>query len=154
MKLFWHSIALQWLYRVSGRVDSELRNWTTLHTHVSIVCPIYIFWLFCVQHNHFFLTVFGHLSPVFAFSFFFVLVVGKYMCTYMCWTACCCRSFLVRHHTSLLVARCSVVSLSWQVKFIQRGWCLQPLARCVCVVVRTHTCCWPTHTHTSLQVLT
>ena len=137
-------------------------------THFFIVCPIFIFWFCCVQHNQwcgtrtvgcvfFFSQFFGHLSPVCAFSFF-VLIVGKYMCAYMCWTSCCCQTFLVRHHTSLLVARCSVVSLSWQASSIQIGWCLQPLAQCVCLDVRTHRHGWlcvsQLITHTSLQVLT
>ena len=31
----WHSTTLQWLYPVSGRVDGELRNWTSLQTRQS-----------------------------------------------------------------------------------------------------------------------
>ena len=113
----------------------------------------FYFWLCCVQHNqwcsartvvcvYFSSHSFLNTCHLLVRLSFYVLVVGKYMCTYMCWTSCCCETFLVRHRTSLLVARCSVVSLSWQVSFIQRGWRLQPLAWCVCVVVRTHRHGW------------
>ena len=118
-------------------------------THFFIVCPIFIFWFCCVQHNQwcgtktvvcvfFFSHSFLDTCHLFVRFPFFVLVVGKYMCTYMC----CCQAFLVRYHTILLVARCSVVSLSWQVSSIQRGWRLQPLAGCACVVVRTYRHDW------------
>ena len=49
---------------------------------------------------------------------FFVLVVGKYMCTYMCRASCCCQSFFGNCHASLLFARCIVVLLDWQVRSV------------------------------------